>query len=93
VWLSYDITSELRKVEPNAGQATISVGYAGTFGGMQKLDGVSIGSKADEQQIRVSYSQFFTPTLEGTVSFSHDLYARGQFRENFGMLFRIAKVF
>jgi hypothetical protein len=93
VWLSYDITSELHRLEPNAVQATISVGYAGTFGGMQKLDGVPTGVETNEQQIRVSYSQFFTRTLEGTVSFSHDLSASGQFRENFGVLFRIAKVF
>jgi hypothetical protein len=93
LWLTYDISPELRKLEPNAGQTTFSVGYAGTFGGMQKLDGVSTGLKTDEQQIRASYSQFVTPTLEGTVSLSHDLYAGGQFKENFGVLFRIAKVF
>ena len=93
MWLSYDITPELHKLAPNAGRATISVGYAGTFGGTQKLDGVSTGSKTDEQQIRLSYSQFFTPTLEGTVSISHDLYARGQFKQNFGILLRIAKIF
>jgi hypothetical protein len=93
VWLTYDITSELHKLEPSAGQATFSLGYAGTFGGMQKLDGVSTGLKTDEQQIRASYSQFFTPTLEGTASFSHDLYAGGQFKENFGVMLRIAKLF
>jgi len=93
VWLTYDITAALRKLEPHAGQATFSVGYAGTFGGVQKLDGASTGLKTDEQQIRASYSQFVTPTLEGTVSFSHDLYAGGQFREKVGVLLRIAKVF
>ena len=93
VWLSYDITSELHKLEPNAGQATISVGYAGTFGGMQKLDGVPTGAKTDEQQIRLSYSQFITPTWQGVLSVSHDVTASGQFKQDCGILLRVAKLF
>jgi hypothetical protein len=50
---------------PTAIQASLSIGYAGTFGGVQKLDGVPTGAKTDEQQIRLSYSQFITPTWQG----------------------------
>jgi hypothetical protein len=92
-WLSYDMTSALRRVMPTAGQATISVGYAGTFGGVQKLDGVPTGARTNEQQIRLSYSQFITPTLQGTLSISHDIKASGQFKQNFGVLLRVAKLF
>jgi len=92
-WLSYDMTSTLRRVMPTARQASLSIGYAGTFGGVQKLDGIPTGSKTNEQQIRLSYSQFITPTWQGTLSISHDVSASGQFKQNFGVLFRVAKLF
>jgi hypothetical protein len=92
-WLSYDVTSTLRRVMPAAVQASLSVGYAGTFGGVQKLEGVPTGARTDEQQIRLSYSQFITPTWQGVLSVSHDVTASGQFKRNFGLLFRVAKLF
>jgi hypothetical protein len=92
-WLSYDMTSALRRAMPAAIQASLSIGYAGTFGGVQKLDGVRTGAKTDEQQIRLSYLQFITPTWQGVLSVSHDVTATGQFKQNFGVLFRVAKLF
>ncbi|MGF6985212.1 hypothetical protein QFZ99_004689 [Paraburkholderia atlantica] len=92
-WLSYDMTSIVRRVMPTAKQASLSIGYAGTFGGVQKLDGVATGEKTNEQQIRLSYSQFITPTWQATLSISHDIKASGQFKQNFGVLFRLAKLF
>jgi hypothetical protein len=92
-WLSYDMTSTLRRAMPTAKQASLSIGYAGTFGGVQTLDGVPTGAKTNEQQIRLSYSQFITPTWLGTLSISHDIKASGQFKQNFGVLFRVAKLF
>jgi hypothetical protein len=92
-WLSYDVTSTLRRAMPTAIQASLSIGFAGTFGGVQKLDGVQTGVKTDEQQIRLSYSQFITPTWQGVLSVSHDVSASGQFRQNFGLLFRVSKLF
>src|SRR5262249_4384893 len=50
LWLSRDITPEIRAVFPNALNTSISVGYAGSFGGAQKLDGISVGAKTDEHQ-------------------------------------------
>jgi len=92
-WLSYDVTSTLRRAVPTAIQASLSIGYAGTFGGGQKLDGVPTGAKTDEQQIRLSYSQFITPTWQGVLSISHDVTASGQFKQNFGLLLRVGKLF
>jgi|SRR5579859_1566203 len=92
-WLTRDVTSEIRRVAPHAGQAYVSVGYLGTWGGAEKLDGQRNGDRTEEQQIRLSYSQFVTPTLEATVSVSHDVEARGQFKQDFGLLFRLAKMF
>ena len=92
-WLSYDMTSTLRRAMPTAKQASLSIGYAGTFGGVQTLDGVPTGAKTNEQQIRLSYSQFITLTWQETLSISHDIKASGQFKQNFGVLFRVAKLF
>jgi hypothetical protein len=92
-WLSYDMTSMLRRAMPTAIQASLSIGYAGNFGGVQKLDGIPTGAKTDEQQIRISYLQYFTPTWQGVLSISHDVTASGQFKQNFGVLLRVAKLF
>jgi hypothetical protein len=78
---------------PTAIQASLSIGYAGTFRGVQKLGGVPTGAKTDEQQIRLSYSQFITPTWQCVLSISHDVAASGEFKQNFGLLLRVAKLF
>jgi hypothetical protein len=88
-WLSYDVTSVVRSKLP----AAISVGYAGTFGGAQKLDGVSNGAETHEQQIRFTYSQFITPTCQFLISVNHDVYVAGQFKQDFGLLVRVTKTF
>jgi hypothetical protein len=93
LWLSRDVTPEIQQVFPSASNASISVGYAGTFGGALKLGGVSTGLKTDEHQIRLTYMQFITPTLQGLLSFNHDIAANGQFKQNFGLLTRIAIIF
>ncbi len=89
VWLSYDISSVLRTHLP----ANLSIGYAGTFGGIQKLDGISTGQKTGEQQIRFTYSQFVTPTWQFLISFNHDVTVSGQFKQDFGLLLRVTKLF
>ena len=88
-WLSYDTSALVRSKLPSA----ISVGYEGTFGGVQKLDGVSNGAKTNEHQIRFSYSQFITPTWQFLVSVNHDVAVSGQFKQDVGVTFRIAKLF
>ncbi len=91
-WLTYDVTSAVRRAMPTAGRSSLSVGYAGTFGGAVKLDGVPNGSKTEEHQIRLSYSQFVVPTWQVLLSLSRDVSATGQFKQDFGLLLRIAKV-
>jgi hypothetical protein len=89
VWLSYDIRSEPRTHLP----ANISIGYAGTFGGVQKLDGINTGQKTGEEQIRLTYSQFVTPTWQFLISLNHDIAVSGQFKQGFGLLLRVTKLF
>jgi hypothetical protein len=88
-WFSYDTTSLMRSKLPSF----VSIGYLGDFGGTQKLDGVSTGAKAGEQQIRGSYTQFITPTWQILISASHDVAVSGQFKQNIGLTLRLAKVF
>jgi len=88
-WLSYDISSVLRTQLP----ANVSIGYAGTFGGVQKLDGIHTGQKTGEEQIRFTYSQFVTPTWQFLISVNHDVAASGQFKQDFGLVLRVTKLF
>ena len=89
VWLSYDISSMLRTQLP----ANVSLGYAGTFGGIQKLDGINTGQKTGEEQIRFTYSQFITPTWQFLISVNHDVSVSGQFKQDFGLVLRVTKLF
>jgi Putative MetA-pathway of phenol degradation len=88
-WLSYDTTSLLRSKLPSA----LSFGYEGSFGGVQKLDGVTTGAKTEEHQIRLSCMKFITPSWQVLVSVNHDVAVSGQFRQNVGFTVRIAKLF
>jgi len=92
-WISYDITDIMRRAVPSWGQATLSAGYAGTFGGTQKLDGVVTGSQTHEQQIRFTYEQFVAPKWQVLLSVNHDVSVSGQFKQNFGLVFRLTRVF
>lgn len=87
------MTPEIQRVFPSALNASISVGYAGTFGGALKLDGVSTGLKTDEHQIRLTYMQFITPAVQGLLSINHDIAANGQLKQDFGLLARVAIIF
>ncbi len=92
-WVSYDLTDVIRRGFPNAANAMLSIGYAGTFGGKQSLDGLITGTKTREDQIRLTYMMMFTPTWQGLVSFSRDVDVSGGFKQNAGLLLRIAKMF
>jgi hypothetical protein len=92
-WISYDISDIVRRAAPSLGTGTISAGYAGTFGGQQRLDSVVTGSQTKEQQIRFTYEQFVAPTWQVLLSVNHDVSVSGQFKQNFGLVFRLTKVF
>jgi hypothetical protein len=91
--MSRDVTQELRRVFQRVSNASISVGYAGAFGGAEYLDGVYTGAMTEEHQIRFTYMQAITPTWQGLISFNHDVAVRGQYKQDFGVLLRIAKFF
>ena len=92
-WLSYDVTDLVRTWLPTASNAFISVGYAGIFGGAQKIAGVNDGLKTREDQLRMTYMMFVSPTWQGLVSVSHDVNVSGGFKEGFGLTLRVAKLF
>jgi hypothetical protein len=92
-WISYDISDVMRRAMPSLGNASLSAGYAGTFGGFQKLDGVLTGSQTHEQQIRFTYEQFVAPKWQLLLSINHDVSVSGQFKDNFGLVFRVTRVF
>jgi len=92
-WLSYDVSSMVQKVMPGASNAFFALGYGGLFGGRQKLDGIYTGAETREDQIRLTYSQFVTPTWQILISASHDVSVSGQFKQDLGITLRIAKLF
>lgn len=92
-WLSYDVSSTVQKVMPGASNAFLAIGYAGFFDGRQKLDGIYTGAKTREDQLRLTYSQFVTPTWQVLISASHDVSVSGQFKQDFGITLRITKLF
>ena len=92
-WISYDVSDIVRGTFPSLGTGTISAGYAGTFGGQQRLDSVVTGSQTHEQQIRFTYEQFVAPKWQVLLSVNHDVSVAGQFRQNFGLIFRLTRVF
>jgi hypothetical protein len=79
---------------PRAVQASLSIGYAGIFCGEQGLDGSPTGVKTGrEEQIRVNYTQHTTSTWQGSITVTHNMSASGLFKQNFGLILRVAKVF
>ena len=49
--------------------------------------------KNREDQLRLTYSQFVTLTWQILISASHDVSVSGQFKQDFGITLRIAKLF
>jgi len=92
-WVSYDITDVMRRAMPSLGAASLSMGYAGTFGGVEKLEGIRNGNETHEQQLRWTYEQFVAPKWQVLLSLNHDVSASGQFKDNFGVIFRLTRVF
>lgn len=92
-WLSYDLSDIARRALPGGSNATISLGYAQTIGGKQKLDGIYNGAETVEHQVRLTYMMFLNPTWQGLLSVNHDDSVAGQFRQNFGFVFRVGKLF
>jgi hypothetical protein len=93
-WLSYELTDFVRYTLPaSESSAWLSFGYAGSFGGVQRVDGVRNGAQTRQDQLRLSYLIALTPTWQGLMLVSRDLAVSGQFKQSFGLLLRISKSF
>jgi hypothetical protein len=92
-WVSYDITQEMRQLIPSLGPASVSMGYAGKFGGVEKIAGVRTGNETHEQQLRWTYEAFVAPKWQLLLSLNHDVSVSGGFKDKFGVTLRVATVF
>src|SRR5262249_7288706 len=90
-WIGYNVNPLLKR--PSTLPAWISVGYSGTYNGVQRLDGVRTGAAAGAQTIKVCYSQYVAPRWQALIQVSHDVDARGQFKQDVGVFVRVAKLF
>jgi hypothetical protein len=90
---SYDITDVVRRAAPSLGPASLSAGYFGKFGGVEKLEGVRNGNETHEQQLLWTYAQFVAPKWQVLLSVNRDVSVSGQFKDNFGLTFRLTRVF
>lgn len=70
-----------------------SLGYLGTFGGEQSVNGVLNGQKTEEQRLRAAVSYLITPRLQVLLEINHDVQAVGGFKQEFGLLARVTAVF
>ena len=92
-WLAYDVSDAVRHAVPGASNAKVAIGYMGIFGGEQKLDGISNGQKARQDQLRAMYMMNFSPTTQGLIEVTHDTHVEGQFKQDFGLTLRLVKAF
>ena len=92
-WAAYDVTDAVRHAFPGASNAKVAIGYMGIFGGEQKLDGISNGQKARQDQLRATYMMNFSPTMQGLLEVTHDIHVEGQFKQNFGLVLRLVNAF
>jgi len=72
---------------------TTSIGYEGTFGGSQQVNGRFDGNKTEEQRIRANAALFLSPTLQTMLELNHDVHVVGGFKQDFGATVRVLKVF
>jgi hypothetical protein len=45
-----------------------------------------------EEQIRDNYTQYIASTWQGSITLTHDMSASVQFKQDFGLIFRVVKV-
>ena len=72
---------------------TTSLGWEGFFGARQQLNGTFTGAKAEEQRIRAAASLFVSPTVRTLLEVNHDVERTGGFKQDFGLVFQVLKVF
>ena len=70
-----------------------SIGWEGLFGGRQNLDGNFTGNSSEEQRLRAAAQLFLSPTIQTTFELNHDVEHSGNFKQDFGALFRVLYIF
>lgn len=71
----------------------VSVGYAGTFGGTQYLNGVANGFKTEFSQVRAVVQHFIAPNLQGEIMVGRDFAVTGGFEQDFFTKLRFVFIF
>ena len=82
-WLRYDFSPG----------SVLSLGYSGSFGGVQTLDGVATGFTTDAHAVKLDYRRFVTDTLQLAATLSRDVAGSGGFQEAARLNLRILKMF
>lgn len=82
-WLRYALTPA----------SHLALGYSKITGGEQSLDGVLTGQKTDQDQLRLTYANFVTPTLQLLGTAATDIQSEGGFREKLRLTARILAIF
>ena len=82
-WLAYNVTPQL----------FTALGWAGTFGGEQRLDSVPNGLKTHVQQVRGSVGYAFAPSWQVVGEIGRDISTSGGFPQDVALTFRLLKVF
>lgn len=80
------------RFQPSAAQS-FSAGYSGTFGGKQEIGGNYIGQKSRVDTLRLVATQMVAPSWQVAGVLSTDVRAEGGFRDKYGVLFRVMKIF
>ena len=70
-----------------------SIGYDGSFGGIESVNGTRDGSRTEEQEIRAVSSMFTSPRSQVLLEVNHDFEAVGGYRKEFGITGRFLYVF
>lgn len=83
LWVSYAATPTL----------SFSAGWGGSWGGDQKLNGISNGFDSDRQQVRAAVSMWVSPTLHVLGQINKDFAVNGGFEANPSFLLRFTKLF
>lgn len=80
------------RFQPSAA-SSYAVGYSGLFGGKQDVGGTYTGQKSRSDTLRLVATQMLAPTWQVAGVLSTDVRAEGGFRDKYGVLIRVMKIF
>lgn len=74
-------------------KTSVALGYAGYWGGKQRVDGIDNGTRTENQQIRVVAQTMVAPTIQLEGIASRMVHVEGGFREAARIQIRVLKIF